>query len=47
MQNLGTISKFKIKVVNEESIHPHDACSYIGRKLKGKQWVKDDSAFKN
>jgi hypothetical protein len=37
LQNLGTINKFKIKVVNEESIHPHNAVAYVARKLQGKK----------
>ena len=39
LQNGRIIKWYKIKVVNEESIHPHNAVSYICRKLKGKKWV--------
>ena len=41
LQKSSAISKFKIKVVNEESIHPHDAVAYIARKLVGKIWRPD------
>jgi GTP cyclohydrolase FolE2 len=43
---MGTVNKFKIKVVNEESIHPHDAVAYVARKLQGKQWVRDERGLK-
>ncbi len=46
IQDMGTVNKFKIKVVNEESIHPHDAVAYIARKLQGKTWVRDDRGLK-
>ena len=38
LQRSKTIKWYKVKVVNRESIHLHDAVSYISRKLKGKRW---------
>jgi len=46
IQNLGSINKFKVKVINEESIHPHDAVAYVARKLQGKTWVRDERGLK-
>ena len=39
LQKSNLIKWYKVKVVNKESIHTHDAVSYICRKLKGKRWV--------
>jgi len=47
LQNLNTLNRFKIKVSNEESIHPHNAVSYIVRRLKGNQWVIDDRGLQS
>jgi GTP cyclohydrolase I len=46
LQSLKAMNKFKIKVVNEESIHPHNAVAYIARKLQGTKWVRDDRGLK-
>lgn len=47
LQGMGGIKKYKIKVVNEESIHPHDAVSYMARKLEGENWVVDNAALRS
>jgi GTP cyclohydrolase I len=39
LQKTKALRWYKIKVVNEESIHAHDAVSYLSRQLKGKGWV--------
>ena len=39
LQNAKVLRWYKIKVVNEESIHAHDAVSYLSRQLKGKSWT--------
>lgn len=39
LQKSSLLKWYKIKVENEESIHMHNAVSYISRKLKGKRWV--------
>jgi len=41
LQDLAILSSFKVKVANEESIHPHDAVSYVSRKLENGVWVSD------
>ena len=46
LQDLNAMNKFKIKVVNEESIHPHNAVAYVARKLQGGKWVRDDRGLK-
>ena len=40
LQQLKTIRWFRIKVCNEESIHPSNAVSYVERHKKGKRWRK-------
>jgi len=45
LQKSKSISKFKIKIVNEESIHPHDAVAYIARKKVGTIWRPDNKAL--
>ena len=47
LQQSNLVRKFRIKVVNCESIHHHDAVSLIARKLRGTKWIPDDSAFKS
>jgi len=42
LQTRKEIKKFKIKVENFESIHDHNAVSFIFRKRKGSRWVSDD-----
>lgn len=47
LQEMGSLSKFKIKVCNDESIHQHNAVSYVARRLKGDSWVKDGGGLKH
>ena len=42
LQMRKEIKKFKIKVENFESIHDHNAVSFIFRKRKGNRWVSDE-----
>lgn len=46
LQKTNLLKWYKIKVTNEESIHTHDAVSYICRKLKGRKWVDAGSSLR-
>ena len=46
LQRSNTVNWYKIKVVNKESIHMHDAVSYMSRKLKGKRWRDADKSLR-
>ncbi|RLI65936.1 MAG: GTP cyclohydrolase I FolE2 [Candidatus Asgardarchaeum californiense] len=46
LQSSGIVKRYKVKVVNKESIHTHDAVAYIYRKLKGKKWIEASRGLK-
>ena len=46
LQDTGIVRWYKIKVENEESIHHHNAVSYIARKRKGSRWVDAGSSLR-
>jgi len=46
LQNTKALKWYKVKVENEESIHMHNAVSYITRKLKGARWVDAGSSLR-
>lgn len=45
IQQVPTVTWFRIRVLNFESIHDHQACAYIGRNKKGGKWYKNDRGF--
>jgi len=47
LQSIDGVKKFKIKQVNEESIHPHEAVAYLARKLQKGVWVIDHAALRS